>query len=63
MLNVNDVVQIVPEHDFGGFFATIYEIKGEILKCYIPSPEGLIYVRLTQKDCEFIGKAAFVLNE
>jgi hypothetical protein len=63
-IEVNDIVQIVPEHKWAGSFAIVTEVKKWGVQGYVPIPmEGQAYIRLKFKDIEKVGRAIFVLGE
>lgn len=57
----NDVVQIFPDHDFGGCFVTVTEVKDWGIKGFIRIPlSGPSYVRLLSNEYKKVGKSSFI---
>lgn len=66
----NDLIQIVPEHKWGGCFALVSELKSFGVQAFVSIPRndgqrpGRAYIRLEWKDFECIdARAPFVLAE
>lgn len=65
-VTVNEIVQVVPEHDWAGTLMVVTEVKDWGIVCYtqMPNSEGQAYIRLTYKDFERTGGVApFVLAD
>lgn len=64
LLSVNDVVQIVPEHDWGGSLVIVTEVKSWGVQGYVQIPmKGQAYIRLNEGEYERVGEAIFVVND
>jgi len=62
-IEANDVVQIVPEHEWGGCFLLVTKVKSWGIQGYVQVPlNGQAYIRLKHEDYVKIGKAEFVLD-
>lgn len=60
----NDVVQIVPEHKWGGCFLLVTEVKGWGVQGFVQIPmKGQAYIRIEHGEYEKIGSAVFILPE
>ena len=63
-IEINDVVQIVPTHQWSGNFVTVTEVKSWGIVGYVQIPlESQAYIRLEYGDFEKIGKAVFIFDE
>lgn len=63
-INKNDVVQIIPEHKWGGCFVQVTEIKEWGIQGFVQIPmEGQAFIRLNKEEFEKIGEAIFIPNE
>jgi hypothetical protein len=68
-LEKGDIIQIMPEHKWGGCLAVVDEPKGFGCQCYVSAPPdpdangtGHYYIRLNWQEFEKIGaKAIFEL--
>lgn len=61
MINVHDVIQIHPTHQWEGCYATVMDIGVGGVICFIEIPGGgKAHVRLTHDQYTVIGQAAFV---
>lgn len=59
----NDVVQIVPEHRWGGCFVIVSEVKSWGIQGYVQIPmQGQAYIRLNTGEFERIGKSLFIIH-
>jgi hypothetical protein len=60
-IQVNDVVQVVPEHKWGGCFVHVTEIKNWGIQGFVQIPiQGSAYIRLKKEEFEKIGTAIFI---
>lgn len=63
-VQVNDVVQLVPEHKWSGCLVTVTEVKTWGIQGFVQIPmKGQAFIRVNENDYEKIGTAVFVLNE
>lgn len=70
-LEVGDVVQLKPDHKFGGMFVIVTEPKSWGCQGYLSSPiefeatkfKGVAYVRPKLEDFEWVGKAPFIIKQ
>lgn len=61
MVNVGDIVQIVPDHDWGGCLVIVTELKSFGVQGIVTIPrQGDAYVRLRNEDFVIAGKAVFM---
>lgn len=62
---VNDVIQIIPDHLWGGCLAVVSEVKEWGVQAYVPVPmEGLAYTRLKHDEYELVGAhAVFIITQ
>ena len=61
LIEVDDVVQILPPNKWAGCFLTVTEVKSWGVQGYIKIPEkGLAYYRLEHEEYIFIGQAYLV---
>jgi hypothetical protein len=59
-----DVIQIVPDHKWGGCFLTVTEIFSWGIQGFVQIPEqGQAYIRLRQDEWELSGVAIFVPDD
>lgn len=64
MIEENDVVQIVPEHDWSGCYVTVTEVKTWGIQGFVQIPkQGQAFIRLRNDEFEKIGEASFILVE
>lgn len=63
-IQVNDVVQIVPEHEWGGCFLMVTEVKSWGIQGFVQIPiNRQAHIRLKHEDYVKIGTAEFILQE
>lgn len=63
-IQVNDVVQLVPSHAWGGCLIQVTEIKSWGIQGYVQMPlQGQAYIRVNKGEFEKIGSAVFALQE
>lgn len=61
MVEVNDIVQIKPEHEWGGCLLIVTEVKSFGCQGYVEIPkQGAAYIRLNKEDYVKVGQAEFV---
>jgi sporulation protein YlmC with PRC-barrel domain len=63
-IQIHDVMQITPDHDWGGAFLIVTEVRhwGVIGFVEIPK-QGQAYIRIPFEQVEKIGAAIFVLQK
>lgn len=60
----HDVIQIHPEHSWGGCLAIVDEVKRWGVQAYVQIPlKGSAYIRLEHGLFEYVGKAVFAKSE
>lgn len=63
-VEINDVVQIIPSHEWSGCFVIVTEVKKWGIQGFVQVPmKSQAYIRIKNGEFEKVGKAIFVLNE
>lgn len=61
IIYINDIVQIAPEHEWGGALVIVTKIKPWGIQGYVEIPlHGQAYVRLKNNEFEKVGVAVYV---
>lgn len=62
-LKKDDIVQIVPEHNWGGCLLVVDEVKSWGIQGYVEIPlKGQAYIRIKNGEFEVVGRAVFVID-
>lgn len=57
----HDIVQIVPEHQWGGSLVIVTDVKEFEIKGFVQIPmKGAAYIKLNHNDYKIVGQCAFV---
>jgi hypothetical protein len=60
----NKVIQIVPDHEWGGCLAIVNKAEPWGVEAYVHVPlQGAAYIRLNRNEFEVIGDAVFVMED
>lgn len=62
-IDVGSVIQITPDHDWGGCLAIVDELKVYGCRAYVSIPlGGKAYINLNTDDYRYIGEASHVAD-